>query len=269
MEDPFHPPDENLAGTGVVVYDRKVLLGRWLRFLAGGGIFVGPVVTVGTYLLDGWHLLHLGLPPQALEGLGATIFFLSVGGLLYRWRLQSAIPVFRPSVRPTVSTPQQEQPIEGDDLSALIERWSNDHFPGSAVARDTQAWSVVHKAKEDLKPLLRRALFSRFLGTVVNVTDGVMTDRARYPSNPHPISYGAVLARDVDLLRIFVEFSWETQHGQWTQRSRLFLAEFQNQTRGGTKGAKMGRCAARRTATVEAFPATDVLPRKISYQGRR
>jgi hypothetical protein len=185
---PFRLPDENLAGTGVVVYDRKVLLGRWLRFLAGAGIFVGPVVTVGTYLLDGWHLLHLGLPPQALEGLGATIFFLSVGGLLYKWRPQS-IPGYRASVRSAVSKPQQEQPIEGGDLSALIERWSNDHFPGSAVARDTQAWSVVHKAKEDLKPLLRRALFSRFLGTVVNVTDEAMADRARYSSNTHPISY--------------------------------------------------------------------------------
>jgi hypothetical protein len=209
-------------------------LERWLRFLAEAGFFVGPVVTVGTYVLDAWHLFHLGLPPQALEGLGALIFFLSVGGLLYRWKPQPPIPVLRPSMRPTGSTTLQQPPppTEYGDLSDLIERWSNDHFPGSAVARDAQVWNVVHRAKEELKPLLRRALFSRFIGTASYVTGQAMTDRARYPSNPHPIAYGANLARDVDLLRVFVDFSWETEHGQWTQRNRLFLTEFQNQTRG-------------------------------------
>jgi hypothetical protein len=37
----------------------------------------------------------------------------------------------------------------------LIERWWADHFPGSAIARDTQAWNVAHAAKERLKQLLR------------------------------------------------------------------------------------------------------------------
>jgi hypothetical protein len=41
-------------------------------------------------------------------------------------------------------------PIDG-----LIERWWADHFPGSAIARDTQAWNVAHAAKERLKRLLR------------------------------------------------------------------------------------------------------------------
>jgi hypothetical protein len=39
-------------------------------------------------------------------------------------------------------------------LEALIERWWEDHFPGSAVARDTAAWNVAHAAKETLKQRL-------------------------------------------------------------------------------------------------------------------
>jgi hypothetical protein len=114
---------------------------------------------VGTYLLDGWHLLHLGLPPQALEGLGALIFFLSVGGLLYRWKPQAAIPIFQPSLRPAVSTPQHQQPpIETGDLPDLIEQCWNDHVPGSALARDTPAHNVAHAMKEDLKLRLRAFL---------------------------------------------------------------------------------------------------------------
>jgi hypothetical protein len=40
-------------------------------------------------------------------------------------------------------------------IEQLIERWWADHFPGSAIARDTQAWNVAHAAKERLKRLLR------------------------------------------------------------------------------------------------------------------
>lgn len=43
------------------------------------------------------------------------------------------------------------------DIEALIERWWQDHFPGSAVARDTQAWNIAHAAKEGLKRLLAQA----------------------------------------------------------------------------------------------------------------
>jgi hypothetical protein len=39
-------------------------------------------------------------------------------------------------------------------LNRLVERWWEDHFPGSAVARDTAAWNVAHAAKETLKRLL-------------------------------------------------------------------------------------------------------------------
>ena len=41
-------------------------------------------------------------------------------------------------------------------IDQLIEHWWHDHFPGSAVARDTQAWNVAHAAKEMLKRLLKR-----------------------------------------------------------------------------------------------------------------
>jgi len=40
-------------------------------------------------------------------------------------------------------------------IERLIERWWTDHFPGSAVARDTQAWNIAHAAKEKLKRLLK------------------------------------------------------------------------------------------------------------------
>jgi hypothetical protein len=43
-------------------------------------------------------------------------------------------------------------------IDQLIERWWQDHFPGSAVARDTQAWNVAHAAKEILKRLLNGSI---------------------------------------------------------------------------------------------------------------
>jgi len=39
-------------------------------------------------------------------------------------------------------------------LDQLIERWWENHFPGSAIARDTAAWNIAHAAKETLKRLL-------------------------------------------------------------------------------------------------------------------
>jgi hypothetical protein len=41
-------------------------------------------------------------------------------------------------------------------IDRLVERWWEDHFPGSPVARDTEAWNVAHAAKETLKQLLRK-----------------------------------------------------------------------------------------------------------------
>jgi hypothetical protein len=51
-----------------------------------------------------------------------------------------------------------DRPAEG--LNKLIERWWIDHFPGSAVARDTAAWNAAHAAKEALKWLLARTQLS-------------------------------------------------------------------------------------------------------------
>ena len=43
-------------------------------------------------------------------------------------------------------------------IDQLIERWWQDHFPGSAIARDTQAWNAAFAAKEALKRLLKRSI---------------------------------------------------------------------------------------------------------------
>jgi hypothetical protein len=34
-----------------------------------------------------------------------------------------------------------------ESIEQLIERWWADHFPGSAVARDTPAWNIAHAAR--------------------------------------------------------------------------------------------------------------------------
>jgi hypothetical protein len=47
---------------------------------------------------------------------------------------------------------------EASSIDLLIERWWQDYFPGSAVARDTHAWNVAHAAKETLKRLLKRSI---------------------------------------------------------------------------------------------------------------
>src|SRR5271165_2461748 len=51
----------------------------------GTGTIAGSAITVGSYFLDAWHLFHIGLPYEALKGLGALLFFLSVIGFLYKW----------------------------------------------------------------------------------------------------------------------------------------------------------------------------------------
>lgn len=37
------------------------------------------------------------------------------------------------------------------DHDVLVERWWNDHFPGSPVAQSTAAWNHAFAAKEELK----------------------------------------------------------------------------------------------------------------------
>jgi len=50
------------------------------------------------------------------------------------------------------------QTVKPGSIEHLIERWWADHFPGSAVARDTQAWNIAHAAKEKLKRLLKGSM---------------------------------------------------------------------------------------------------------------
>lgn len=38
-----------------------------------------------------------------------------------------------------------------EDVATLIDRWHFEAFHGSAVARDTEVWNLVHRAKEELK----------------------------------------------------------------------------------------------------------------------
>ncbi len=42
----------------------------------------------------------------------------------------------------------RQQPAALDDL---VERWWDDHFPGSPVAQVTAAWNHAFAAKEELK----------------------------------------------------------------------------------------------------------------------
>jgi len=57
-------------------------------------------------------------------------------------------------------------PVPNDPPSrhdALVERWWNDHFPGSPVASLTAAWNHAFAAKEDLK----RRLIDAFGATAI------------------------------------------------------------------------------------------------------
>lgn len=70
----------------------------WWKFLRdhplpGVGLAVGPFITLLGFAMDGYHLLTLGLPPVALQGLGAFIFFISIIGILYKWWITDQIPI--------------------------------------------------------------------------------------------------------------------------------------------------------------------------------
>jgi hypothetical protein len=63
---------------------------------------------------------------------------------------------------PPVSEEIEQSPVAlksgGLSIDQLIDCWWQDHFPGSAIARDTQAWNVAHAAKEMLKRLLKGSI---------------------------------------------------------------------------------------------------------------
>jgi hypothetical protein len=42
------------------------------------------------------------------------------------------------------------------DTDALVERWWNDHFPGSVLGHHTEVWNHVFAAKDELKARLRQ-----------------------------------------------------------------------------------------------------------------
>jgi hypothetical protein len=52
-----------------------------------------------------------------------------------------------PSAPPRPSPPHR--------LAELVERWWQEHFPGSPVAQATQAWNHAFAAKESLKRLIK------------------------------------------------------------------------------------------------------------------
>ncbi len=48
--------------------------------------------------------------------------------------------------------PEHDTPdTEATATDALVERWFFESFHGSPVARSTEAWNLVHAAKEELK----------------------------------------------------------------------------------------------------------------------
>ena len=71
-----------------------------------------------------------------------------------------AIEVSGRSIAPPeeVEHPSATAETRAASIDQLIERWWQDYFPGSAVARDTQAWNVAHAAMETLKRLLKRSI---------------------------------------------------------------------------------------------------------------
>ena len=51
-------------------------------------------------------------------------------------------------------TAPETEPSPPHPLAELVERWWQDHFPGSPVAQVTPAWNHAFAAKEALKRLL-------------------------------------------------------------------------------------------------------------------
>lgn len=48
--------------------------------------------------------------------------------------------------------------MTAEQLGELVDEWHFVHFHGSAVARDTEVWNLVHAAKEALKQQLAETL---------------------------------------------------------------------------------------------------------------
>ena len=63
-------------------------------------------------------------------------------------------PTAAPAAAP-LSAAEQAAPGSLDDI---VERWWNDHFPGSPVAQLTAAWNHAFAAKDELKRRLKEVL---------------------------------------------------------------------------------------------------------------
>jgi hypothetical protein len=57
---------------------------------------------------------------------------------------------------PTALVPDAPPVNPSDAHDALVERWWNDHFPGSPVAALAAAWNHAFAAKEELKRRLAK-----------------------------------------------------------------------------------------------------------------
>ena len=53
-------------------------------------------------------------------------------------------------------TPQVEPQVTAGPLDAMVDLWFADHFYGSVVARDVDAYNHVYHAVEELKKRLKR-----------------------------------------------------------------------------------------------------------------
>ena len=51
----------------------------------------------------------------------------------------------------SVERPPSGVPSEPQSIEDFVERWWENHFPGSPVAQVTQAWNHAFAAKEELK----------------------------------------------------------------------------------------------------------------------
>jgi hypothetical protein len=54
-----------------------------------------------------------------------------------------------------IADPFDAAPASSQPIDSIVERWWEDHFPGSPIAQVTQIWNHAFAAKEELKRRLR------------------------------------------------------------------------------------------------------------------
>ncbi len=63
-----------------------------------------------------------------------------------------------PTAAPSAAQPPAGGEAAPEPLDDIVERWWNDHFPGSPVAQLTAAWNHAFAAKDELKRRLKEGL---------------------------------------------------------------------------------------------------------------